>query len=248
MKQFTPAFLSGFYADTADVEAETYQREAEAIAYNNSIGTVYGQFPGISIQAPDSTMDLNTKTKSIDRTMFPVWFMSYRNGNRVAYTTINGQTGKVVTDLPVDTKKYLKGSLLLALPIFLLLNLFFTISPNILLILSAIIAAVSMVFLRYELSQIKKKDSGRTDRGRKDKQAVATENYTSIGLTMAIFAILAAVGILVLNPVSDIFYYAGAILTLVAVFVTIKDLIYYYNIMATRRLPQFDRTGGDDRA
>lgn len=248
MKQFTPAFLSGFYADTADVEAETYQREAEAIAYNNSIDTVYGQFPGISIQAPDSTMDLNTKTKSIDRTMFPVWFMSYRNGNRVAYTTINGQTGKVVTDLPVDTKKYLKGSLLLALPIFLLLNLFFTISPNILLILSAIIAAVSMVFLRYELSQIKKKDSGRTDRGRKDKQAVATENYKSIGFTMAIFAILAAVGILVLNPVSDIFYYAGAILTLVAVFVTIKDLIYYYNIMATRRLPQFDRTGGDDRA
>ena len=248
MKQFTPAFLSGFYADTADVDAKNYQSEAEAIAYNNSIGTVYSQFPGISIQAPNSSMDLNTQTKAIDRTMFPVWFMSYRNGNRVAYTTINGQTGKVVTDLPIDTRKYVKGSLLLALPIFLLLNLFFTISPNILLILSAILAAVSMIFLRYELGQIKKKDSGQTDRGRKDIQQPAKENYKSSGFTLAILAILIAIGILILNPVSDIFYYVGTILTLAAVFVTIKDLIYYYNIMATRRLPQFDRTGGDDRA
>lgn len=248
MKAFTPAFLSGFYADTADVEAETYQREAEALAYNTSIGSVYSQFSGISIQAPDSTMDLNTKTKSIDRTMFPVWFMSYRNGDRVAYTTINGQTGKVVTDLPIDTKKYVKGSLLLALPIFILLNLFFTISPNILLILSAILAAISMVFLGYELGQIKKKDSGRGDRGRKDKQAPVNEKYKTPGFGLAILAIIIAIGILLLNPVNDIFYYAGVILTLVAVFITIKDLIYYYNIMATRRLPQFDRTGGDDRA
>ncbi len=248
MKQFTPAFLSGFYADTADVEAETYQSEAEALAYNTSIGSVYSQFSGISIQAPDSTMDLNTKTKSIDRTMFPVWFMSYRNGDRVAYTTINGQTGKVVTDLPIDTKKYVKGSLLLALPIFILLNLFFTISPNILLILSAILAAISMVFLGYELGQIKKKDSGRGDRGRKDKQAPVNEKYKTPGFGLAILAIIIAIGILLLNPVNDIFYYAGVILTLVAVFITIKDLIYYYNIMATRRLPQFDRTGGDDRA
>lgn len=248
MKAFTPAFLSGFYADTADVEAETYQREAEALAYNTSIGSVYSQFSGISIQAPDSTMDLNTKTKSVDRTMFPVWFMSYRNGDRVAYTTINGQTGKVVTDLPIDTKKYVKGSLLLALPLFILFNLFFTISPNILLILSAILAGISMAFLGYELGQIKKRDSGKGDRGRKDKQAPVSEKYKTSGFGLSILAILIAIGILFLNPVSDIFYYAGVIFTLAAVFITIKDLIHYYNIMATRRLPQFDRTGGDDRA
>lgn len=248
MKAFTPAFLSGFYADTADVEAETYQRDAEALAYNTSIGSVYSQFSGISIQAPDSTMDLNTKTKSVDRTMFPVWFMSYRNGDRVAYTTINGQTGKVVTDLPIDTKKYVKGSLLLALPLFILFNLFFTISPNILLILSAILAGISMAFLGYELGQIKKRDSGKGDRGRKDKQAPVSEKYKTSGFGLSILAILIAIGILFLNPVSDIFYYAGVIFTLAAVFITIKDLIHYYNIMATRRLPQFDRTGGDDRA
>lgn len=248
MKKFTPAYLSGFYADTADVEADLYEREAEALAYNNSIHIVYNQFPGINISAPTSVTDLNTTTKAIDRTLFPVWFMSYRNGDRVAYATVNGQTGKVVTDLPIDTKKYLKGSLLLAIPLFILLNLFFTITPNILLILSALLAVVSMVFLWYELSQIKKKDSGRTDRGRSSKQQPVAEKYRSTGFITAIAAVMIAAIILFINPVSDIFYYTGVIVTLAAIFITIKDIIFYYNIMATRRLPQFDRTGGDDRA
>ena len=58
--------------------------------------------------------------------MFPVWFMSYRNGDRVAYATVNGQTGKAVADLPVDIRKFIGGSLLLAVPVFILLNLFLT--------------------------------------------------------------------------------------------------------------------------
>ena len=193
-------------------------------------------------------MDLNTKTTAIDRTMFPVWFMSYRNGDRVAYTTINGQTGKVITDLPIDTKKYLKGSLLLALPLFLLLNLFFTISPNVLLILSAILAGISMIFLRYELSQIKKKDSGQNDRGAKTTKEPVKEKYKNKGTLTALLAMMLAGIIVFLQPVNDLFYYGGVIVVLLAVFITIKDLIFYYNIMATRRLPQFDRTGGDDRA
>ena len=32
------------------------------------------------------------------------------------------------------------------------------------------------------------------------------------------------------------------------VVITFKDIMYYYNILATRKLPQFNRTGGDDRA
>ncbi len=233
MKEFTPTYLSGFYADTADVNAEIYEPNAESIAYNNSIRSIYNEFPGINIEAPNSVTNLNTTTKAIDRTMFPVWFMSYRNGNRVAYATVNGQTGKVVTDLPIDTKKYVKGSFLLALPIFLFLNLFFTLTPNVVLIIATLLAVISMMFLGYELGQIRKKDS---------------TNYKSTGFFTAIIAVILAIVVLIINPVSDIFYYASVILTLIALFITIKDLIFYYNIMATRRLPQFDRTGGDDHA
>lgn len=69
--------------------------------------------------------------------MYPVWFLSYRNGDRVAYATVNGQTGKVVADMPLDTRKYLLASLLLFLPIFLLLNLFLTLRPMVLMTICA---------------------------------------------------------------------------------------------------------------
>ena len=178
--------------------------------------------------------------------MFPVWFMSYRNGDRVAYATVNGQTGKVVTDLPVDAKKYTIGSLLLALPIFLFLNLFFTITPTALLITSLVLALIALLAFCAELSNIMERDSGENDRGRKQKQT--PEKIKLMGTYVTLAAMAVSLLILFLKPVSDIYYYAGVIFTLCSIFLTVKDLIYYYNILATRRLPQFDRTGGDDRA
>ena len=51
-----------------------------------------------------------------------------------------------------------------------------------------------------------------------------------------------------MNPVSDIYYYAGAMLNLFAVLFNMIDVIKNYNRLAMRRLPQFDKQGGDDRA
>lgn len=233
MKEFTPAFLSGFYADTADVAPEKYLPDAESIAIQNSTNAIYGEFSGVNLDSTLSPSVLNTQVKEIDSAMFPVWFMSYRNAGRVAYATINGQTGKVVTDLPVDTKKYTTGSFLLALPIFLILNLLFTITPFALLIITAILAAISLIVYSSEVATIKQKEE------------IQTKKSVFVG---TISAIIICVAIAILQPVSDIFYYGAAILSLSAVFYSFKDIIGYYNIMSTRRLPQFDRTGGDDRA
>ncbi len=323
MKAFTPAYLSGFYADTADVPANVYESDANQIAFNNSMEEIYDirEFSGYSIKSEntDRTPEtLHTTTEQVDTAMFPVWFMSYRNGNRVAYATVNGQTGKVVTDLPVDPRKYLIGSLILALPIFILLNLFFTVIPSVLLTITAFIAIIANILYSIEISQIVKKDKGLEDKGRiaketpemvgfvkpqkavkpkKTKNVVTiilsiyailmvcvfsvtflsvmdinilwiiilivgvisaivgikkksdlTENKKSFGFIASILAVVAGALITLFHPVSDLFYYGGAIFSLLAVFFTIKDIIFYYNILSTRRLPQFDRTGGDDRA
>ena len=233
MKSFTPAFLSGFYADTADVKAEKYTADAERIAFNNSIGAIYREFSGVNVDPLASPTSLLTEVKEIDSAMFPVWFMSYRNGDRVAYATVNGQTGKVVTDLPIDVKKYTIGSLLLAIPIFILLNLFFTVVPSTLLVLTTILSVICLVLFSIERGQLAKKEP---------------EAKKSLGMIASIIAIVIGVIVLVLQPASDIFYYGAAVISLAALFITIKDIIASYNILATRRLPQFDRTGGDDRA
>ena len=57
-----------------------------------------------------------------------------------------------------------------------------------------------------------------------------------------------ALMIAMLQPAHDGFYYAGVIVALAALYVTLADLIKKYNVLATRRLPQFDRQGGDDNA
>lgn len=233
MKSFTPAFLSGFYADTADVKPEKYEAEAKQTAFNNSVGAMYREFSGVNIAPITPPSTPTTQVKAVDSAMFPVWFMSYRNGDRVAYATVNGQTGKVVTDLPIDTKKYTIGSLILAIPIFILLNLLFTVTPSVLLIISMFLAVLCIVLFSMELGELSKKEPD-------------AKKFS--GLIASILSIVVGAIILFLQPASDIFYYGASIISLAALFITIKDIIKNYNILATRRLPQFDRTGGDDRA
>ena len=232
MKAFTPAYLSGFYADTADVDASNYEEKAKQIARSHSQTAILQEFRGTSLHL-QTPSPVDTQVKEIDSAMFPVWFMSYRNAGRVAYATVNGQTGKVVTDLPVDTKKYGIGSLILALPIFLILNLLFTITPFALLVITAILAIISLLLYSYEVAEIKKKE----------EMQIKTSAFLG-----TLFAIITCVVVGILQPVNDLFYYGAAILSLLAIFYSFKDIIGYYNILATRRLPQFDKTGGDDRA
>ncbi len=342
MKAFTPAYLSGFYADTADVDASVYQLEAEQTAYEESMKKITGipAFQSYAIGGgAGSPSALHTRTETIDQSLFPVWFLSYRRGDRVAYATVNGQTGKAAVDLPVDMKKYLLGSLLLAVPIFLLLNLFLTLVPSTLLTVTAVIALAVMALSTREIRQIAVREAGEDDRGflsknnpeklrqldsrRKPKtaknktsrifvntlyiilaftfviplifQLLLVVSFSMDGLTtflpdfmrrfhfsiawliivpaaLAIAVpgikkldqvpghtglpgmILALLGILVgsivtfLNPASDLFFYGAACFSLAAVLVTVTDIIRQYNLLSTRRLPQFDRQGGDDRA
>jgi hypothetical protein len=53
---------------------------------------------------------------------------------------------------------------------------------------------------------------------------------------------------IVIRPVSDLWYYGAVIFLIAAVAVLEIGLIKQYNLTATRKLPQFDRQGGDDRA
>ena len=61
-------------------------------------------------------------------------------------------------------------------------------------------------------------------------------------------AILLAFVIMMWNPVSDLYYYGGAAVSMVAVIWTILDIIGRHNLLTTRKLPQFNRRGGDENA
>lgn len=131
-KPFTPGFLCGFYAETDDdkIKKDYKAKTAEMIAEEIVTETVHAA----SAQDPKSTL----KKYSIDessisipsekirtkRTLFPVWFMSYRkDDDRMLYATVNGATGKVVADFPISIVRFLCLTLAIAAGVFLLLNL-----------------------------------------------------------------------------------------------------------------------------
>lgn len=339
MNTFTPSFLSGFYADTADVPKNTYEYDAKSIAEDASVDYIKNSVIPDSKEAHRYNLEdsdsqiashLDSHIEKTDCAMFPVWFLSYRKKDRVAYATINGQTGKIAADLPVSIGKFITGSLLLTIPIFLFLNVFFTFLPTTTLTLVAFIALISMILYGIELKEIKKRDEGLDDIG---KYAICNDNFDNkqpvknkrkrsfkkvnnskffsmftaffivfitfnimsmtaalmsslllfnfgpifwiamiiIGIVLvhthkktlktlknkfvipgslpSLAAIIIAAVISILKPVSDLFYYGGCIGAMIAVVFSLISLINYYNMLATRKLPEFDNyNGGDDDA
>ncbi len=90
--------FSGFYADIADVPVELYKGDALEAAVNSTYKKikVIDDLRQMTIDESKSKEELRTKIKEedIDKegAVLPVWFMSYRKKDRVAYATINGQT------------------------------------------------------------------------------------------------------------------------------------------------------------
>lgn len=248
--RFTPAFLSGFYADTADVESGLYLKDAMEKAEDNTFRRICKEerFKGCKISKPkNNRQGLGTELREADNTMYPVWFLTYRNKDKVAYMTVNGQTGKVVADMPIDPKRYLAAALLLAIPIFLLLNLFFTLRPILLLGLSAVLAIASTVLYGTELDAIYKREHNLDDRALKKGKKSDKKSRAEIGKKLSINAVVSAVAVLVavfigiFRPVSDIYYYAGVLLALGTVLFNMIGIIRNYNRLAMRRLPQFNK-------
>ena len=141
---------------------------------------------------------------------------------------------------------------------FPFIKFIFNITSSVFLITSVIISFLIAIIYGVELNAIHRKENYEDDKGMQYKNASlksdALNNVSPAksgkkkGLIALGIAIIVSLAILFLHPIHDYLYYVGAILCLIAEFVTLVDLMGAYNLLATRRLPQFDKKGGDDRA
>lgn len=252
MQDFSPSFMSGFYADVSDVASPVYKNDAEKIALKDSFKKIMEtpKFLKYTPKATENSIAEVTTQQKTSLTMFPVWFLSYRKGNRVSYATVNGQTGKVVLDLPINVPKFLFGSLLLAVALFYLLNLIFTFRPPVTLAITMALSVITFFLYKHEAAAIRKRDTHEEDKGAKQRIRIkAAHSYENNFLVaVSIVAFIVSCFIQITRPVSDLYYYGMIIVTLVVEFLLLLDLISKYNILSTRPLPQFNHKGGDDRA
>lgn len=101
---FDIGYMSGFYADKYDVAADEAVRIAdkrsEEFIENQIISSC--EYLG-SITKKSS--DHKTKEMDVEYAMLPAWFMTYRYKGIIYTIVVNGQTGKVVGNIPVKKSK-----------------------------------------------------------------------------------------------------------------------------------------------
>ena len=316
MKRFTPAFLSGFYADTADLPSTVYASDAMDAACTNTVSEISKEpaFTGLSVDSDSAALS-------------PLSLG----------TTVNGQTGKVVADLPISVGKFLLGSLIAAIPVYILLCLLTVLTPGMTLTIVGVLAIIANICYSQELTMIAVKEAGTEDKGRiakeqpealgainnrrrlkaakKATKTIKKKTNTSfiayfilfifvIQFVPALFAIIAGIGgsfgnadgslilfviltiisfifsirafssfdrmpghkgvaglifgmvsmligdaVLLFQPVLDAWYYGAAFIIIASVLITLINVIRAFNVLTTRKLPQFaTHKGGDDRA
>ena len=171
MKPFRTGYLCGFYADTADVKKETYFDEAKVIATDYALGSVQTKLAKVDITASLPTDEagkealVGTSCTDADGALLPVWFLTWRQKDRVAYAVVNGETGKVFADLPVDLKRFFAGSAVTAVILYILAELFLYLMPPAALSLASLTAFFAAALFFYEADKITTQEIHADDKG-----------------------------------------------------------------------------------
>ena len=159
--EFNEGYIAGFYADKETVNPEKYNESVKDIANEMVIGAIEDS-DSMVITPPKTRPEY--KIKNIKKAFFPVWFMTYRNKDRVGYSVANGQTGKMTMDIPVDLKSFfttvgILSVIFSAIFTFLFSTIFASFSASSISNVSSIFLIISSFILFFMGSNIYKKDN-----------------------------------------------------------------------------------------
>ena len=106
LKDFNISYLSGFLSEKYDINIEEASVRAKARISN----TVIEKFKS-TIKHYDSVDVSNSKIDvDIDKAeyiLLPVWMLNIKHNNIPYLFAMNGQTGKMIGDIPIDNKKFI---------------------------------------------------------------------------------------------------------------------------------------------
>lgn len=104
LEDFNYSFLSGFFAEKYDVDSNTANVDGEKRAYNTTTNVLRD-----TVHSYTSLRIKNTNHKSqmvkCEYALLPVWFLNVKYKDKIYTLVMNGQTGKMVGNIPIDYKK-----------------------------------------------------------------------------------------------------------------------------------------------
>ena len=101
---FNGAYLSGYLADKYDVSVdESITRANERV--QNSTVAAFNDTTGTYLAVHPEHARVNFSNGKVRYSLLPVWMLNIKYLDKVYQFAINGQTGKVVGEYPVDKSK-----------------------------------------------------------------------------------------------------------------------------------------------
>ena len=146
---FSPAYLSGFYADVSDTDPDTYipyaRSEAIRKGLEETLPALKGDELNYSTSAAEKALLPKATAKYTGDTLLPVWFMSMKSGKRVLYAVQNAVTGEMWADIPMDISRFALVALGLAAVLYLLFDRFLTLRPEMVMVAAMILAVFAQL-------------------------------------------------------------------------------------------------------
>ena len=125
LKDFSTAYLPGFLADKYDVDANAASPRADERCEHSAEQSVRNTVVGYeSVIAVSKNINLNRG--QVKYALMPVWMLSTKWKDKTYLFAMNGQTGKIVGDLPVDKGKLRKWFWGLGLGLSVIFSLLFS--------------------------------------------------------------------------------------------------------------------------
>ncbi|MCI5587034.1 MAG: hypothetical protein MR384_04010 [Lachnospiraceae bacterium] len=107
LTDFSEKYLAGYYADKYDVDANASIPRANERVKRSTEEKFKETVHGYDSVLTESTR-VNVKNGKVEYTMFPVWMLNKKYKGKMYMFAMNGQTGKLVGELPIDKGKVFK--------------------------------------------------------------------------------------------------------------------------------------------
>lgn len=168
MTDYKPGYLAGMYADSPNVDAKLYEEEVLNKATDAAIQDIKRSTGGINLKLPSQKKRqelLKARYEDEDALFLPVWFLTWKKNNRVAYAVVNGQTGRIHIDLPADTKQFILYTLAGTTLLFVLLSLFVSVTSRFVIWFAALLVYIVSIRYHKELKEIRDRENHVFDKG-----------------------------------------------------------------------------------
>ena len=126
IKEFAPGYLSGFLAEKYDVDSEEAYKRAELRIENALEDYFKRDIRGYSSVLINSK-NIDEKILNSEYVLFPVWMLNIKYKDKMHMFAMNGQTGKMVGNVPISPAKLIAWlfGLLSGITLILFLILYF---------------------------------------------------------------------------------------------------------------------------